>query len=289
MNLYIRFVQYVETTRNQNHVPWRIIYDNFLMFVVQGTILLKYNQQEIEIGENELCIIPPFMRHRMEITSCSCCYYGVHFDFFYDDSEAFNEDVYLGYESQTCLELPVDEKLSHRTFYHPENVQFPAKMRIHQHETLEEYLKKLLFQFHEKEFGHELLVKSTFYEIIHLIIHQIITTEQSQEANKFPDILRYMENLAQDYNRQLDVAQLALEFGMSPKRFRSYFKKLTSKTPKEYLIESKMERAKELLSTGNYQVGEVAYMLGYDDIFYFSKLFKRKTGHSPREFLGQKP
>lgn len=293
MNLYVRYVQQVEGIPRLYYQPWRILYDNFLMFVTEGSITLRFENKDIEIAENEMCIIPPFLKNRLVVPDHTHgWYYGVHFDFFYDDSEAFNEDVYIpenmGYQRWDLIEMPIEEKLTHRTIYNPGSVQFPEKIRIHNCTAMKELLEKLLIQFQQKSFGHEIIVKSTFYEIMYLIINEIKDATSMEEIEDSSAILRYIQNFADDYERQLDTAQLALEYGMSPKKFRNYFKSLTQKTPKEYLIGHKIERAKELLATGRYQVGEVAYMLGYDDVFYFSKLFKRKTGISPKAYKEQK-
>lgn len=115
MNLYVRYVQYIEGDVNY-YLPWRILYDNFLFFVDSGSITLSFEDQDIEFRENELCIIPPFLKNRLKITPGQhCWYYGVHFDFFYDDSESFNEDVYipenLGLVKADLIEMPVDKKL----------------------------------------------------------------------------------------------------------------------------------------------------------------------------------
>lgn len=291
MNLYVRFVQYAEGDPVTYYLPWRILYDNFLMFVTEGCMRLRFDNKEIEIHENELCIIPPFLRNKLEVQeSVHSWYYGVHFDFFYDDSEKFNEDVYIpermGYEYGTLLEMPVEESLSHRNIYRPESIQFPEKIRIRRHAALRELMEKLFVQFEQKEFGYEILMKATFYEIFHLIIQEIREEENIHETGDSSAILRYMQDLAEDCEKKLDIAQIALEYGMTPQKFRSYFKMLTSRTPKEYLIDCKVERAKELLETGKYQVSQVAYMLGYDDVFYFSKLFKRKTGKTPKSYIG---
>lgn len=293
MNPYVRYVQQVEGIPDLYYLPWRILYDNFLMFVTEGAITLRFENKDILIEENEMCIIPPFLKNTLSVpANTHSWYYGVHFDFFYDDSEAFNEDVYIpenmGYDRWDLAEMPLEEKLSHRAVYNPGNVQFPEKICVKKCSEMRDLLETLLIQYQEKSFGHEIIVKSTFYEIMYLIINEIKDATSEKEMEDSSAILRYIQNFANDYERQLDIAQMALEYGMSPQKFRSYFKSLTSKTPKEYLIEHKIERAKELLATGRYQVGEVAYMLGYDDVFYFSRLFKRKTGKSPKGYLGER-
>ena len=46
-----------------------------------------------------------------------------------------------------------------------------------------------------------------------------------------------------------------------------------------------MEQAKKLFMTGKYNISEVGYMVGYDDMHYFSRLFKQKVGCSPTAFI----
>lgn len=289
MNPYVRYVQYIEGTEEIYYLPWRILYDNFMIFMDSGSITLKFENKEIELQENDICIIPPFLKNTLEVKPGGHCgYYGCHFDFFYDDSEAFNEDVYipenLGYVKADLAEMPIDEKLVHRNVYYPANIQFPEKMVMNEHARFRELFKRLLNQFQNRGFGSEMLMKSTFYEMLYMVISQIKENNQEENVDDHEIVYRYLQNLADDYDNHMDVASIALEYGMSPKKFRGVFKSAMQKTPKAYIIERKIQKAKELLETNRYHVGEVAYMLGYDDVFYFSKLFKRKVGISPRQY-----
>ena len=55
-------------------------------------------------------------------------------------------------------------------------------------------------------------------------------------------------------------------------------------TPYQYFIGIKMHKAKELLEGGDQAVKEVAFRLGFKDEYYFSRLFKSKTGVSPSQW-----
>ena len=295
MNLYIRYVQRVEGIPGVYYLPWRIIYDNFLIFVEEGSIVLKYENQKIEINENEIYIIPPFLKNKLEIKeNTHCWYYGVHFDFFYDDSEEFNEDVYIpenkGYVKENLTEIPIEEDLLDRDIYSLDEVHFPEKIFIKNHVHFRELFQKLLKEFSSESFGHEIIMKSTFYEMMYMIIREARDITREEDIDRYEVVYRYLQNFVENplQNNKIDIAQIALENGMSQKKFRSVFKSIMKKTPKEYIIGCKIEKAKELLQTGRYQVSEVAYMLGYDDVFYFSKLFKRKTGTSPKNYIGKR-
>lgn len=62
------------------------------------------------------------------------------------------------------------------------------------------------------------------------------------------------------------------------------FKKKYGQSMGNYLMERRMERAKELLSASSMSVSEVAALSGYDNFAYFSRLFKKKTGYAPKDY-----
>lgn len=75
--------------------------------------------------------------------------------------------------------------------------------------------------------------------------------------------------------------EAASELGMGYSMFRKVFKNYTGISPGQYFIQLKIERAKELLHDPNKTVKEVAYELRFTTCFYFSKIFKEKTGFTP--------
>ena len=90
--------------------------------------------------------------------------------------------------------------------------------------------------------------------------------------------------LADNVATHLDIGWLSQSLGLGYSRFRQVFKKCTGLSPYQYFLDLKISRAKELLQQGLYSVKEIAYMLSFDDPYYFSHLFKKKTGHPPSEW-----
>lgn len=81
----------------------------------------------------------------------------------------------------------------------------------------------------------------------------------------------------------IDLDQLAGELGMSYSSFRRTFKAETGRPPGDYFIEMKMNRAKQLLLARK-TIQETADLLGFDSAYYFSRLFKARTGAPPSAF-----
>ncbi len=79
------------------------------------------------------------------------------------------------------------------------------------------------------------------------------------------------------------LSKLASRAGLSDKYYSMKFKTIIGETVQNYIIRSRIERAEYLLRYGGMYVSEVADALGYRDVFFFSRQFKRHTGRNPSE------
>lgn len=82
----------------------------------------------------------------------------------------------------------------------------------------------------------------------------------------------------------LTIKQVASEMGISYSNFRKLFKEYTGIAPAMYQQDLRLQRAKELLSTTDLSIKEIAYRLNFDSPDYFSSKFRNKTGVRPSEF-----
>jgi AraC-like DNA-binding protein len=69
--------------------------------------------------------------------------------------------------------------------------------------------------------------------------------------------------------------------GVSTSHLNAVFKSYTAMPPYQYFISIKIRKAKEMLESGNLPIKEVAFRLGFEDQYYFSRLFKKKVGLPP--------
>jgi AraC-like DNA-binding protein len=82
----------------------------------------------------------------------------------------------------------------------------------------------------------------------------------------------------------IDISSIASQLSTSVSRLNDVFKTYTSMTPYQYYIHIKIHAAKSLLEQGDLSVKEVAYKLGFEDQYHFSRLFKQKTGITPSQW-----
>lgn len=104
-------------------------------------------------------------------------------------------------------------------------------------------------------------------------------------ARKLTAVLDYIaENIEQNMTIH-DLAEIAY---MHPNYFMRLFKQQIGVPPIQYITRQKIEKAKELLTTTSGSVSAIADQLGFGDLFYFSKQFKKHAGLTPTEFRKHK-
>jgi AraC-like DNA-binding protein len=90
--------------------------------------------------------------------------------------------------------------------------------------------------------------------------------------------------MCQHLDEPLPVATLAARASTSPSHFFVLFKRFTGSPPIDYLIRLRMQRACQLLKAGLLPVKDVAAAVGYEDPFYFSRVFKSMHQVAPSHY-----
>ncbi|MCH5598054.1 AraC family transcriptional regulator [Niabella ginsengisoli] len=82
-------------------------------------------------------------------------------------------------------------------------------------------------------------------------------------------------------NHSMSVNDLALTQNLSASHFTALFKSKTGSSPIDYFIRLKIQFACQLLKQSDFKIAEISTQVGYDDVFYFSRVFKKIVGSSP--------
>lgn len=99
-----------------------------------------------------------------------------------------------------------------------------------------------------------------------------------------PNIDRTIEYLRDNYQSHYSLQDVAHIANLSPYHFLRLFKNQTGKTPYAYLLNIKIEKAKELLKSKKYTVTEVCFLCGFNNTSHFATLFKKMVGLSPSDY-----
>ncbi|MFB9273697.1 helix-turn-helix transcriptional regulator [Cohnella cellulosilytica] len=120
--------------------------------------------------------------------------------------------------------------------------------------------------------------KALFYRLIHHILQSERMSRNKESYSLIDEAIRYIR---EHHAEPLTLNLLAERYQIKAKYFSSLFRKYAGIGPIDYLIRYRMNRANEMLVTGQFPVGVVAKSVGYSDAYYFSRLFKKHKGVPP--------
>ena len=110
---------------------------------------------------------------------------------------------------------------------------------------------------------------------------------QTDEQKNHRLITKAKKYIMEHYLREIGLNEVASELNISPGYFSTIFKQYTGTCFTDYVTEIKIDQAKKLLRESEHKIYEISEMLGYQNAYYFSKVFKKVTGMTPSEFSGK--
>jgi len=148
------------------------------------------------------------------------------------------------------------------------------------------YFIKLLREYNivwlERKDGFSLKASGLFMMILHYIYSRLPSQADKQAADlRIEKLKKYIVN---HYHEKIDKETLASLVQLNTVYMGSLFRKKTGYTINEYTQRIRINKACDMLATGEYSVSETALKCGFEDIFYFSKVFKKIIGLSPSEW-----
>ncbi len=234
----------------------RVLAEYQLNYISEGAGILETKNGKFKIKAGTLMIIKPGMWHRYK-----------------PDVKSGWVEHYVGFVGE------IADRFMNHTFLNPKK---PLIYIGNKEEFIDCYYK--VFDLVKKEKPGFQQVASAM--IVKLLGNAISFQKQKEFSNDRPraiiDEVRFLirQNIAGNY----DFRAIAIQQCLSYSYFRKMFKKYTGVSPGQYHLQLKIMKAKELLLNSNLSIKELSCDLGFQSIYYFSRIFKQKTGCSPSLF-----
>jgi AraC family transcriptional regulator, exoenzyme S synthesis regulatory protein ExsA len=189
----------------------------------------------------------------------------------------FEEDVIANFIESIKLKHTKDKCVSHLILNYTKEIQ--------------SYTESLLAVYSDSKNAHRGLTKLKLMELLHLI------GSSTQPADCFLGALSTLNNkekkslnafMEANFHKPLSIEDYAYLTGRSLSSFRRDFISQFGISPKQWLIEKRLDHARKLLSNNHTTVTDVAVEIGYDNISHFVKAFHKRYGIPPKQFLMQK-
>ena len=252
--------------RHPHRQPWRQLPYTLIEQIDTGTYVVTAEGESIDVGDGAAFIVPPRMRHKLEIPrGVSCTVRWIHADFILDSGN----DLFSVLQAPLVLDVPLGRKVGAlmariAASWSPDPA-VTLRRAIAQQERLARLAGILL--------DGSPSLRSATDNLVH---------------DKIAPVLTFIRD---NLHRPLSRAQLARVAGLSPTRFHYVFESEMGRAPMVYVRDLRLVQAKQLLIQTTLGIQQIAERVGFNDAYYFSRVFRKSTGQTPsgyrREMLSE--
>lgn len=224
-----------------------------LIYCTEGKGIIEVEDQIYRLEKSDAFCIPRNVRHK---------YYA-------DEKEPWSI-LWVHFKGDNTNYFPLEErKIVHINSRHSDN-----RMMV---------LFNLLFRVLERNYtiGNFIYISQVLSLILSEIYFREKVDESSVQDRHVTMVIRYMY---QHLRENLTLEEISEEVQLSKSYLNAVFKAQTGKSPVEFFIHLKMQEACKLLKATDYYIYEVSSELGYTDQYYFSRIFKKVVGVSPKDY-----
>lgn len=149
-------------------------------------------------------------------------------------------------------------------------------------------VRMLLEEMKYKQQGYEYMVENLSLLIVGNLIrqikHNLTSKPHSTPGGNRENLKKVIDYMNENYTSGISCDELSNLINIDKYRFIRSFKAQTSKTPYEYLLDLKLEKAKKMLKMKEYSITEISMLCGFSSHSHFTSTFRKKTGMSPTEY-----
>ena len=238
-----------------------------ILYFKSGSAIIECNSNPIYVKAGELLIINSNELHRGICLSENLNYYCI----ILDTSILYSKTIDI---CDTKYITPIVQNY------------IVFKNKIADDKAVTACIDAFIKEYNEKKLGFELALKCYLYQFFTLLLRNYLActmtplnyNKRTKNFEIFNPILQHIEN---HFNEDLTVSMLSRMANMSKYYFCHSFKELTGKTFTEYLNIIRINKSELMLKSTNMNVTEVAAACGYNNLNYFSRLYKKYKSIPP--------
>ncbi len=257
-NLYLTDIGYYPCATYHYRSRQKAIDQYVLIYCVDGSGWYRVGDKEYKVHKNQFFILPAGKPHEYGADQGNeWTIYWIHF---------------RGYLASIYAEG------AHR----PQDIKISLSSRMSERNNIFEEI------FHTLELNQNLENLRYSSSLLHHYLASMRYLEQYRHAVKKKDdvdvvdaAIHYMK---ENIENRITLQDVITYIGYSASRFSTLFKKKTGSTPLNYFNQLKIQRSCYLLKNTDMRINQICYKIGIEDSLYFSRLFSKTMGMSPREF-----
>ncbi|MFC5405742.1 helix-turn-helix domain-containing protein [Cohnella soli] len=261
--------------------PERRLLDYLLIFVKEGRCRFTVDGVPYDFQAGEFCLIQPGQLNELEGLTNTITPFA-HFDIFYHPDRKLSFPTRPGQVDLSPYLHLMQPKLSDL-----QGVRIPVRLRPRDSGKYRDIVLQAVSLWQSQDPLDQLRTQNIMTELVLAILED--HAEERGQAKESDHTLSWIPSyLSYNLQESLSIEKMAERAHMSPSYFSALFKRRFGRSPHRYLIDMRIEHAKELLSGASLTRDEIASYCGFSDIHHFSKMFRKITGMTPGEWSGRR-
>ena len=276
------------TTIDLPYVHKRRKADEYILYIIRkGSMYIIENGEKYILTEGDFFLLDPSYIHE-GYKGSYCEYYYIHFK--HSDIHKMEESLKASI-TQEILENRNDSLQSNSfsyDIYEKDKLLIPKKYHFSNYNsfiTTSCLLNEAIEHNKNQMENYKILCSCKVLEALIEITRSFVFTEIENLSSGVPKSYRKIQELLKylntEYANKITSSTIEKQFSCNFDYMNRVFKKLTQKTIFTYLNTVRIDHAKELISTTSLKLSEISIKVGFNDEYYFSKVFKKYTGIPP--------
>ncbi|QHW34973.1 AraC family transcriptional regulator [Paenibacillus rhizovicinus] len=275
-------VPYIRESDFAVRKPWtvaaRTLLDYLLVYIQEGECLFHVNEQAYDFRGGDFCLIQPGSLTVLEGKTNSITPFA-HLDWFYDERREERFPTRPGQIDITPYRHLLQPRLNDL-----QGIDIPVRLRPKQPIQLRSRFLEMVECWQHRNPLMQLRAQTLGAEVLHTILEDH-SEDLKQTEKSAPQPMNWMTSfISFRLSEPLSVSEMAARANLSPSRFSAKFKEEFGVAPHRYLLQLRIQHAKELLTNSAHGMEEIAGYCGFADIHHFAKMFKKEAGVTPGAF-----
>ncbi len=275
---FVRYVQRYEVPTSQKRgAPFFNAYDHRLFYIYSGTGQIRFRDRTYTVTRGDLLIWQSGIEylqlheseHRLVLLGCNFDLTRRHCHTVYpippETPDIFQPDLIL--EHVRLDELP----------------ELEEPIFLHDMTQVEPILLNMLEEYHNQKSYTSFRLSASMLDLLCLTFRRLRTPSNSvrKSTRHVDEIIEYLH---QNFSSPITNETVGQYFSYHPNYLNKLMVQATGKSLHQYLIDYRISRAIDLLSTTDESISGIALRVGFQDVCHFNRIFRQKTHHSPSEY-----
>ena len=232
--------------------------DHYLFYIVEGSVEIEADGRMVRVDRQSFVFFPPHIRQLIRYPADpELSIYYVHF------TGAAAGEAMRSFAPNEVTVCPVQDH------------------------TMAEVLFRQLYQsvlsarvIHGQIHITDLKSNGLLLQLISLMVQNTMERMQPEDDS----VVSAMLYISEHFRENISLEQCAADAHLSLSRFAHLFREKMGISPHRFILSKRIDEAKELLRYSSMTISEIAKSVGFDDSSYFSRIFRKHTGHPPTDY-----